>query len=352
MFVDLLSAIFAPTIILLCVALVDWRLAINFFVVIPFAFGLLVFGKQFFIRTSEYKQSLFADAAVLLVEFISGLKTLRLYNKADVWSEHLFRRFIEIKKASLAVEAWGAGPVVGYRFIVELGIVLLLAACAINVDANNHMLWLFLFFIIFQVLSPLMEVSEQLTILNYAVRSEIKTNTFFNQPLLIEPKNFCKPDRYDIFFENVYFNYSDESLSDNVLNNISFSVPQNTITAIVGPSGSGNSSIMSLLLRFYDPKSGYIMLVGKTLQSIGSEQLYEYVSMVFQNVQLCDGTVLENVRIGRRNATDIDVVEACKTANCHSFIKALTEGYYTRVGEGGMHLSGGERQRLSIARAL
>ncbi len=216
-----------------------------------------------------------------------------------------------------------------------------------SVDPLNLILFMLL---AYRVLSPLYDMGGQhLTVLRFAVQSELKLQRLYGEPLLPEPEIPVSPEDYGISFNLVRFAYENSP----VLNSLSFEVPQNTITAIVGPpSGAGKSTVMNLLARFYDPSQGSVCIGGVDIRIMGTDLLYQNISMVFQQVQLFDGTVMDNVRVGRPTATDDEVIDACSAAYCDDFIRQLPDGYHTIIGEGGACLSGGERQRVSIARAL
>lgn len=154
---------------------------------------------------------------------------------------------------------------------------------------------------------------------------------------------------YDIAFENVSFAYDEDT---KVLNDISFIAKQGEVTALVGASGSGKTSILRLISRLYDYGDGHILIDGKDIKNISTESLFQKVSIVFQEVTLFNTSILENIRLGRENASDEDVKEAAQLANCMDFIERLPRGFDTKIGENGAELSGGERQRLSIARAF
>ncbi|MFQ9111152.1 MAG: ABC transporter ATP-binding protein, partial [Methanobrevibacter smithii] len=156
-------------------------------------------------------------------------------------------------------------------------------------------------------------------------------------------------DSYDVEFENVSFNYDD--LKD-VLTDISFTAKQGEVTALVGPSGGGKSTVSKLAARFWDPVSGTVSLGGQDLSKLDSEKLLENFSIVFQDVILFNNSILENIRVGRKDATDEEVIEAARLAECEEFVFKLPNGYDTVIGENGELLSGGQRQRISIARAL
>lgn len=159
----------------------------------------------------------------------------------------------------------------------------------------------------------------------------------------------CEISRFDIDVRDVYFSYNDDA---KVLNGSSFTAKQGEVTALVGASGSGKTSILRLVSRLYDYDDGEILIDDKDIKNISTDSLFSKISIVFQDVTLFNTTVLENIRIGRQNATDEEVMAAAKLANCEEFINELNQGYNTIIGENGAELSGGERQRLSIARAF
>ncbi len=346
---DLFAAAMLPLMLFSGLLWFDWQLALSLVAGLPLALWTLNSARNYFVHIGQRKQEKFSDTAGMLVEFVSGIKTLRLFNRADVWLCKLKQRFDEIKDLSLGVEIWGAGPVVAYRFILESGLIILLLLCAVRLDsADANITWLLFFLLAHKLLGPLLEMAEYITVLRLAAQSEARVQNLFSGTLLTEPEQGISPENFDVHFDNVCFSYD----SKPALLNMSFTASQNSVTAIVGPSGSGKSTLMNLLARFYDPQSGAIYLGGHDLRAVGTEHLYENVSMVFQQVQLYDSTIMQNVKIGKVEAADEEVINACKAANCHDFIVALPQGYQTQVGEAGMRLSGGERQRLSIARAL
>ena len=161
-------------------------------------------------------------------------------------------------------------------------------------------------------------------------------------------KEFC-PNSYDIAFENVGFAYNS---GETVLQNVSFTAKQGEVTALVGPSGGGKSTAAKLAARFWDADKGKITVGGVDVSSVDPEQLLTAFSIVFQDVTLFNNTVMENIRIGRKDATDEEVIEAAKMANCEEFVEKLSDKWNSNIGENGSSLSGGERQRISIARAF
>jgi ATP-binding cassette subfamily B protein IrtB len=350
---ELFSAWVAPLVWLILLFLVDKKLALSLIAGLPLAIIILVKAQQYFSNVSRQKQEYLGETAGVLTEFSFGIKTLKLFNRTQVWIVKLEERFRKIKQMSIGVEAWGAGPVVSYRLILELSVSLLFFTIASSVGTQQTstidlMLGVLFLMLAFKILTPLLEASEHLTVLRYAIQSESRLNSLFEATLLPEPSAPEVPIKFDIQFHNVNFAYEEEQ----ILNNINFTAREGTVTAIVGASGTGKSTVVNLVARFYEASSGGITIGGIGLECIGTEQLYEKVSVVFQNVQLCDATILENVRAGKPSASDDEVVDVCKLANCDDFIRGLPDGYGTWVGEGGTRLSGGERQRVSIARGL
>ncbi len=173
------------------------------------------------------------------------------------------------------------------------------------------------------------------------VRTLRQTNCQEGEPYKIK--------NYSIQLENVDFSYNGEST---ILHQVSFEAKQGELTALIGPSGCGKTTLLRLMSRLYDYDAGRILIDGKDIKDIAVEDLFDKVSIVFQDITLFNTSIMENIRLGNQGATDEDVIEAAKQAHCHAFISQLPEGYQTLVGENGMKLSGGERQRISIARAI
>ncbi|MGF1908426.1 ABC transporter ATP-binding protein/permease [Vibrio kasasachensis] len=347
---EVLATLLIPMMLIAGLLWVDWQLALSLIIGFPIGFLMLQSTRNLFVQMSNKKKNVSRNTSALIVEFVTGIGTLRLFHRAELWLAKLYHHFDEMNRVTIKVEQWGAGPVVVYRLLVELGLVVFFLTAAYALDETSvSALTLLLFMLLApRVISPLLEMGQHLTVLRYAVQSEGKLEGLFRQTLLVEPDKPAVIDEYSVSFEQVSFAYEDSP----VLSNLSFTVQHKSVTAIVGPSGSGKSTIMNLLARFYDPDQGVIKVGGEDIKALGTEGLYNNVSMVFQQVQLFDGSIMENIRIGRPQASDEEVYTACKMAYCDKFINQLPLGYQTSIGEGGTSLSGGERQRISIARAL
>ncbi|MBK1674266.1 multidrug ABC transporter ATP-binding protein [Ectothiorhodospira shaposhnikovii] len=346
------AAVAVPLLFVIALVWIDWRLTLSLLVTLPLAVAALNAARRFFLARADRKQEQFLDVSGLLVEFITGIRTLRLFNRAKIWWERLDRRFEAIRHSSMGVEAWAGGSVQLYRLCLELGLVALLlcGAWLAKSDGLAPLHWLLFAMVAYKLLDPLLDAAAFLTEMRAMARSEARVQALFDRPPLPESSAPTEPDGFELAFEGVSFRYDTGTAW--ALRDVSFRAPQGRIVAVVGPSGGGKSTLLNLLARFFDPQEGRITLGGVDLRDLGPDQLYDYLSFVFQDVQLFDGSVLENVRIGCPEATDAEVMDACRAAWCDEFIQRLPQGYETLIGENGQRLSGGQRQRLSIARAL
>jgi ATP-binding cassette subfamily B protein len=174
----------------------------------------------------------------------------------------------------------------------------------------------------------------------------------FHEPSVPNPQSPRDANEFDIDFENVSFSYESVGEGEFSLRDISFHVPRGHMVALVGPSGSGKTTVTNLLLRFWDAQTGNIKIGGVDIRDINYDDLLDHISIVMQNVHLTSGSILDNIKLGKRSATREEVIEASRRAQIHDFIAGLPRGYDTIVGENGVGLSGGQKQRVSIARAF
>jgi ABC-type multidrug transport system fused ATPase/permease subunit len=196
--------------------------------------------------------------------------------------------------------------------------------------------------------APLLKLINRISAFQEILEGEKRINGILKEKPLLEPEIDKKLSSFDIKFLNIHFSYN----GTEVLHDVNFVVPQNTVTALVEPSGAGKTTIARLIPRFWDVNRGEISIGGINIKDMKTERLMSLVAFVFQDVILFNDTVYENIRMGREDVSEEDVINAAIKAHCHEFISAMPEGYQTIVGEGGARLSGGERQRISIARAI
>ena len=211
----------------------------------------------------------------------------------------------------------------------------------------------FIFYLLFVpaisgVLNKIMYISESFMQIDGNVA---RMDEILNIPEMPETARPKKPANDDVTFENVGFTYTGKE-AELALEQVSFTAKQGQITAIVGPSGGGKSTIANLISRFWDVTDGSVKIGGVDIRDMAQDDLMRHVSFVFQDIFLFKQSILDNIRMGNPNATEKQVIEAAKAAQCHEFISKLPDGYHTVVGTKGIHLSGGERQRIAIARAI
>lgn len=297
------------------------------------------------------KNQICAENVSSIVEYVAGMQTFRSYGIGGTKNETVTRAMKDFSDISyiyeekiipigslLGIVSWcsisavmiaGAGPVldgsldlISYLLISMLPLFLAKLETTIFVDLTSY---------------------KNLTI------SKRQITSIFDEPEEQGDLGALIPDRHDIDFREVSFSYIPE---EPVLKHISFHIPDQKLTAIVGDSGSGKSTILNLIAKYYEPTGGTIAIGGKSINQVAAERVLEQISMVDQDVFLFDDTIRENIRHARPDATDAEIEAACRDANCDDFIRKMEKGYDTPTGENGNLLSGGERQRLSIARAI
>jgi len=350
----------APFFLVLFLLWVDWRLAAVLLAGLPLALLSLVWGQRIAARPSARMMSASAAAHSSLLEYLQGIAVVRSFGRfGEVW-RRLEAVLNEHHRALLAVEIKPAPWLAAYGFFLETGYLsLVLAGARWLAEGTLAPATLLLFLVLaLPVYRQLFDVGLSTMMLRFARRALGRIESLLNETTMPEPTAPKSPSAYDIEFDRVCFTYehgekeNEEPEPLPALCDISCRIPANSLTAVVGPSGAGKSTFVHLIARLWDVDSGTIRLGGVDLREIGTAALHRHVAMVFQDVLLFSGTVLENIRIGRPEATREEVVAAARRAQAHDFIEALPQGYDTRVDEGGASLSGGERQRISIARAL
>ena len=257
---------------------------------------------------------------------------------------------LDYEKKSIAAELGVAAFIVPAQMFLKFGIATTaLVGSALLLGGQITVITFFMFLLVVSRLyEPMAGTLINLGALNSAQVNIDRTNAM-NDIKKQEGKQDFKPERFDIEFKNVGFEYNDD---ETVLSDVSFTAKQGEVTALIGPSGGGKTTVSRLAARFWDVTKGRITFGGEDIATIDPEALLKYYSIVFQDVTLFNNTITENIRIGKKDATDEEVMNAARLANCDEFISRLPDGYNTIIGENGAKLSGGERQRISIARAF
>ena len=285
-----------------------------------------------------------------VLEYARGLAVVKSFGKSGAAMQSVTDAVKKSKRIHLKIE-WGYLPGNALHLLaLKCGSVALALAAALEclhgqTTFSMALMFIFFSFSIFASLEPISDSAHTLGVIDDAMD---QLGALRGENLIDADGKDIRLSHYDITFDHVDFGYD----SRQVLQDVSFSIPEKTSTAIVGPSGSGKTTICSLLARFYDPQRGAIRVGGHDLREFTCDSLLSNISMVFQNVYLFHDTIRANILFGKPDATEEEMIKAAKKARCHDFIMALPDGYDTVVGEGGGTLSGGEKQRISIARAI
>ncbi len=328
----------------------DWRMVLASFWVIPVAFAIVITCSGAEKRAVRKNQAVKIAMADGIQECFESIRDLRANNAEDAYMEELDGKIKNVEKFALFTELKMAVYVNSAAIILKIGIgTTAVAGGILFASGEINLLTLFLFLMLVTRLYSPMEITLQnfAAIISTGIQCERLDEVMSHEIQTGEEK--IANNGYDIVFDHVGFKYSDDT---DVLTDVSFTARQGEVTALIGPSGGGKTTISRLAARFWDVNSGKITLGGEDISGIDPEVLLSNYSIVFQDVTLFNNSVLENIRIGKSGATDEEVIEAARLANCDEFVNLLPDKYNTNIGENGSELSGGERQRISIARAF
>ena len=330
--------------------IMDWRLSIALLWVIPVAFLITAGGKKQQDKVNILNKMVSLKCSDGIQECIETVKEIKSNNLNDKYLMDLEEKFKWSEKIQMKAELNSALFVVTAQMLLRLGIATTVLVGGFLLTKGSVDLLTFLMFLVAatRVFDPLSSSLINLSAIFGALLQVGRMKEIETQPIQ-KGSDKAIYRGYDITFDNVGFAYNN---SETVLKDVSFVAKQGEVTALVGPSGGGKSTALKLAARFWDVTKGSIKLGGTDISYVDPEALLENISIVFQDVVLFNNTIMENIRLGRRGATDEEVYSAARAAQCEEFIERLPEGYNTRIGENGAILSGGERQRISIARAL
>ena len=317
---------------------------------IPVSFTIVILSKRFQDKYNRYKFDRTLEATEGVQEFLETSRDLRVNDAGRRYLDGLFGKLDRVEGAEFKAEYMVAIFVVFAQLVLKFGIVTTALAGGYLMIAGSLDIFVFIAFLIVisRLYDPLNNALQNIAAMINAEYNMERLQEIEDQPLQEGSTDF-RPEGYDIVFDHVRFSYDGDR---NVLRDVSFTARQGEVTALIGPSGEGKTTAAKLAARFWDLDDGVITVGGVDISEIDPETLLSCYSIVFQDVTLFNTTVMDNIRIGRKGATDEEVMEAARAANCDDFVSKLPEGYMTVIGENGAKLSGGERQRISIARAL
>ena len=345
----LYGAYISTAVIAVCLLVYDWRLAIACLWGVPVAFALLFGSRKFASRAAERTKAAGIRVSDGIQEALENVREIRATNQEERYLAGLNQKIDEHEKIMIRGELGTGVFVNAASVIMRLGVAttILVGAQSILAGRIDFMLLFLFLLVITRAYAPFDQSLALIAEMFVSQVSADRMNEIYETPIAEGSETFA-PKGHDIVFDHVSFAYDQKD----VLRDVSFTAKEGEVTALVGPSGSGKSTCARLAARLWDVTKGSIRVGGVDIATVDPEVLLRDYSMVFQDVVLFDDTVMENIRLGRRGASDEEVRAAAQAANCEEFVRRLPKGYDTPIGENGARLSGGERQRISIARAL
>ena len=347
---QLFASVLSMLIIAVSLFFYDWRLAVALFWVVPMALGTLLLARRMMDKSFERNYHIKRSVTEQVQEGLECVQEIKSYNGEAEYNQRFDSKLKAYEKELINGELVAGSFVNLSAMLLKLGMPTVIVAGAWLLQRGDVSIFVYLAFLLISamVYNPIQEVCNNLAILTFL---DVRINRMKEMEAMPEQEGSkeVKMDNYDIEFRNVSFAYETEK---QVLHNVSFTAKQGEVTALVGPSGGGKSTTAKLAARFWDIDGGKILLGGNDIAHIDPETLLRNYAVVFQDVLLFNASVSDNIRIGKRDATNEEVRHVAQLAQCDDFISRMPQGYDTVIGENGETLSGGERQRISIARAL
>lgn len=347
---ELIGSMISTTLIVIGLLFFNWKMALAAIWVMPVAFVIVLTSRKGLKSVQKKTMSYKLACQDGIQEGLETIRDLRSNNMTEAYMQGLNKKIRDVEKNAIVLEFKNAAYVCSAQMILKLGIgTVALAGSILLVKGEINVLTFFVFLLVVtRMYEPL-----QIALQNLSAIISLDTTCERMDEILSHDEQSGKTELtnegYDIVFDHVGFAYES---GEEVLSDVTFTVKQGCVTALIGPSGGGKTTVSRLAARFWDCNKGSITVGGMNVSEIDSEHLLSLYSIVFQDVTLFNNTVMENIRIGKKDATDEEVMAAAKLANCTDFIEKLPDKWNTLIGENGSELSGGERQRISIARAF
>ena len=330
----------------------SWQLSLMMLLVFPMAIPLYLWRRKAYRRGFSILAEANAKLKGEAVEFVQGLDVLKSTGQTEEKMTEFVKVTTDVANILRIGTKKGEKPNLIITIVIQAGLILIisLGAYLVNAATISYLLLACVLLIVARSTDVLNFFVQMSSMLESLVIGYEKLQELLNAPSLPEKKAEIMPEHYNIEFERVNFSYRGQDKY--VLKNISLHISEKALTALVGASGCGKTTITKLILRFADVISGSIKIGGIDIRDMSQRQLMSLVSVVFQDVYLFQDTIINNIRMAKLSASDEEVIEVCKQANCHEFIQNFRDGYQTQLNDIGKSLSGGERQRISIARAI
>ena len=348
----LIAAVLSEITAVVIMCFINTTLALALFCVIPVAFLIQILSLRTQARLTKIQLGIKKKTNRTILEYIEGQPVIRSYGLSGSKYSQLAENLEALQKASLKLEVTAGVFVSGAEVFLQLGIgIVILTASLLYTRGSIDLAVMFLFFaIVLNIYGPAAEAIGELSNLIYMRESLSNLKELLSAVPCDRPS--VSFNDYDISFKDVCFSYDPGTGSPRVLDHMTFSAPEGKLTAIVGRSGEGKSTILRLITGLWDACEGQICIGGKDISDVSVECLNKYIAVVDQDVVLFNDTIINNIRVGDTGASQESVIAAAKAARCDEFVARLPNGYETVISENGSSLSGGERQRISIARAI
>lgn len=347
---ELVGALISAGIVVISLFFFNWKMALAAVWVMPVAFIIVLCSRKVMTKVYEKTVKYRIDCLDGIQEGLETLRDLRSYNMTRTYQQGLNKKIKAVEKHAIVSEFSNAAFVCFAQMVLKLGIgTVAVVGSSLLVSGEIDVLTFFMFLLVVtRMYDPL-----QIALQNLSAIISIDVNCKRMDEILSHEEQTGRETLdnkgCDIEFDHVAFSYKD---GEQVLSDVSFTAKQGEVTALIGPSGGGKTTVSRLAARFWDIDKGRITVGGMNVSEIDPEKLLSLYSIVFQDVTLFNNTVMENIRIGRKDATDEEVKAAARLAHCEEFVEKMPDKWDSMIGENGSELSGGERQRISIARAF
>lgn len=347
---ELIGALISTVLIGVGLLATNWRMGIAVMWVAPVSFLLAALTRPLVDRMERRQKGKKIAASDGIQECIENIQDIRANNQSADYLKKLDQKIMDVESITVKLELLNGTLVTSAQMILKIGMAttVLVGASLLVSGSISFMIFLMFMLAATRLYQPLSGCLQNLSAV-YSTLLVVERMKSIEEQKIQQGREDAAYRGYDIVFDRVGFSYKE---GEPVLREVSFTARQGQVTALVGPSGGGKSTSAKLAARFWDIDKGTITIGGSDISKIEPETLLKSFSIVFQDVVLFNNTIMENIRLGRKGASDEEVLAAARAAQCEEFISRLPEGYQTRIGENGSTLSGGERQRLSIARAL
>ena len=344
------GALISTAIVCIVLLIMNWKMGLALLWVAPVAFAIVLLSRKWQEKLGKKYMTKRMNLSEGIQECLETVQDIKACNQENTYLKKLDAKMDIAEKAQISSEMVSASLVTTGQMILRLGLVTVIVVGSSLILHGKISLFTYILYLIAasRLYDPLSGAMANMAELFGANLQVNRLKEIQEYPLESGQKDYHTKG-YDVTFDHVKFSYEE---GKPVLKDVSFTAKQGQVTALVGPSGGGKSTVAKLAAKFYDLDGGKITLGGVDIAKLDSVALMKDFSIVFQDVVLFNNTIMENIRVGRKGASDTDVIAAAKAAKCHEFIENLPQGYQTVIGENGSTLSGGECQRLSIARAL